>query len=480
MNISKGLRAMLKSKYGLAWDATDDEARTLLFAKMASGEITTKDLVDAEKSTPDHQKKHPAEFVGEIVDEKLAALGGKGTGPTSRQMFGGGPNVKRMRDVYSTTKATMLHPVTGAPATDQNGRELRHASQHENAMIGAIMKARAIKSGLISAGLRENEKMLIEDAFEGEWVGEDGPAVKVFSGSEAKALYNDNTSGGSAVVPLWFDQNLTTLPRWYGALFPRVTVIDMPRSATVQSATVGHAAWKWENTPDGSGSNTLFTTDGFLSQLSSSVYNANFSAEISRDWIADADVADVGSHLTQQAQQGYAVELDRIIAVGDGATQPQGLTNASGITTVQSVYTLNGYQASLSDLSNLAFALPLQYRQGAFAPAWIMSDSTWARISNLTVGSDDQRRLIGMDLGAYRLFQWPVLIQPDIPFRTIYFGCLKFYKIWRRLGLQIEMTNEGKTLRLANMLLITMRSRLAGKLTTGEAMVEMTAFGPPN
>ena len=46
--------------------------------------------------------------------------------------------------------------------------------------------------------------------------------------------------------------------------------------------------------------------------------------------------------------------------------------------------------------------------------------------------------------------------------------------MWRRKGMEIQVSDEGKTLMLANELLVVARSRWGGQLVDPNAMVEMT------
>ena len=64
----------------------------------------------------------------------------------------------------------------------------------------------------------------------------------------------------------------------------------------------------------------------------------------------------------------------------------------------------------------------------------------------------------------------PFNISNDLPGNDLFFGKLSLYRMWRRQGLQIEMTNDGKTLRLANEVLITARGRYAGRFTDGAGL----------
>jgi hypothetical protein len=74
-----------------------------------------------------------------------------------------------------------------------------------------------------------------------------------------------------------------------------------------------------------------------------------------------------------------------------------------------------------------------------------------------------------MDIESYQLFEHPWLIQNDIGNQSAAFANLRFYRIWRRQGFELSLTDEGNYLRLRNLGLITARARFGGRPTIGQA-----------
>ncbi len=59
-----------------------------------------------------------------------------------------------------------------------------------------------------------------------------------------------------------------------------------------------------------------------------------------------------------------AAELDRVIAIGDGTTQPQGIFNTSGLINVNAALGSAG-PLTVGDAEALVFAIGKQYRTAA-------------------------------------------------------------------------------------------------------------------
>ena len=404
-----------------------------------------------------------------------AAPSGK-SGPTARQMFSGGPTVKAPSQNYSTEKTVAKHARTGRPVQDVDGLDVMTISQAERAKMGAFIKWRALQDHAIKASLSEHERSLVDEMLTTDvWCGEiDGENCKSIPGARVKTLISDSGSGGVDVNPLWFDQNLVTYPLLHSELLPMVDLIEMPRSATVVGASIGNPTVTWGET-EGT-SLTEFDTTALVGPINATVQNCMVALEIGRDMIADAAVDNLGGYVVENIGQRMLAEYDKVIAIGDGTTQPQGFSLASGISTVNA--SVNGVQ-NLCDIETLLFGLPLAYRRKPWNVAFICNDHAYQRARAMPRGADDAQRLLGPNEQEYSMLGVPVKIQNDLPVDKMFIGALKRYRLWRRLGQQIEFTNQGQTLRLKNTTLLTVRSRLAGKVIDGGSFVKLQNFGSP-
>jgi HK97 family phage major capsid protein len=64
----------------------------------------------------------------------------------------------------------------------------------------------------------------------------------------------------------------------------------------------------------------------------------------------------------------------------------------------------------------------------------------------------------------YQLYGFPVRVYQSLANAKAAFCALRKYRCWRRKGYEVESTDQGKTLRTTNMMLLTLRGRYAGKV----------------
>ena len=169
----------------------------------------------------------------------------------------------------------------------------------------------------------------------------------------------------------------------------------------------------------------------------------------------------MGNTLVEIVGNVLRKELDRVIAVGNGTSEPTGLFTTSGLTSVTS----GGNAPTIDDYLSLMFSVEKQYRNPAMNPAYIGNDTSYQRVRSIPVDSSSDARLIhGMNVQSYSLFDnVPYLVQNDIANTKIGYFCLKKYRLWRRSGFTFEITMEGESLMRRNEALLVARGRYAGK-----------------
>jgi HK97 family phage major capsid protein len=462
LKITAALRSWLQDNCGLAAGASDDAIRKAAGEALASGKMDGKKLAE------------------------LAKADDPGGAPTPFGVFGGGGQGTRAGR-YSTTKKVGLHVKTGKPVHDPIfRRDAEEASELEKAKTGVFLRALALRSNApvplrpLSADERRMwDQMVNEDAWTGAQDGSD--ESKVYAPGQMKAdLLSDTTSGGVYLNPLWYDYNIVTFPLLFGELAPFVDIVDMPRSATVNSASVGNPSVTWGQTD--AESLTVLDATALVGQLNSTVQNVMVAIKVSIDLLNDVEPANLGDYLVANIGQRMQQELDRVIATGNGSTEPQGIAGSSGLNLVNSDNNVNG-PATIGDYEALYFSIAKQYRASQFNPAYVANDVSYRRARAIPVGPGDERRVFGMTHGDYSLLDMPYRIvnavnpgatTPAIANNKIAFGALRKYRLYRRLGFFTRWTWEGQTLGLNNEALLIVRGRFAGRVMDPNAFALMS------
>jgi HK97 family phage major capsid protein len=438
--------------------------------------------------------KLTGEKMGRLMADERGQLQTHTAGAPSPGDVFGSVRVKNQGEKYSSKNATLKSKWTGLPVIDPvTNQEVVGPSELELAKFNALIRFRAIKDRVPGvAPLTEEQAQLLQECMEEDvWVGHpggftplDSPAFgpeysKRLTPWQVKGtLLSDAISGGVAANPLWFDNLLITMPLLTGQLFPFITLIEMPRSNLVNTAFIGNPTMIWGQA-EGTGVQE-FDTTSLMSLVSQSVKNVMVAVEVGRDFLSDA-AADVATYLTRNIMQRAQNELDRVIAVGNGNTEPSGIFNSSPAL-INSDFGVTGPPV-LGDLEGLMFSVPPQFRTPDQNPSYIMNDATYRRFRTLPVGPGDERRVLGLDEGDYKLLAKRVAIVQSpgqtagtvaLPNNQACFAALSRYRLWRRLGWEMRWTVEGKQLALNNTTLLTLRGRFAGQLELAAAASLMT------
>jgi HK97 family phage major capsid protein len=415
-------------------------------------------------------------------DEDEPAPQRRRSGVLGAKLYGGGSDRIRVRgakESYSTEKLVGKSKTTGMPVIDPiSKRPVEEPSQLELAKTGVFLRHLAIRSGAGIRPLDEHERNLLDEMVnEDQWVGnvngsidsEDGWTKDAGPDRVKASLLSDNTSGGISLNPLWYDQNIITFPLLNGELFPFVDVTEMPRGSLINTASMGNPTVTW-GTAEGTAI-TEFDATSLVSLINPSVTNVMIAVEVGRDLLSDAAV-DVGSHLATNVNQRMLRELDRVIAVGNGTTEPAGINGASGLISVTSDNPTQG-PPSVSDYEGLLFGVAKQYRMNMWNPVYISNEVSYRRSKAIPVGPGDERRVMSPEMNHenYITLGRPHKISPDLTNSTVIFAALKkAYRIWRRQGFESRWTIEGRALGLANTMLLIVRGRFAGRVVDPSAV----------
>jgi HK97 family phage major capsid protein len=369
-----------------------------------------------------------------------------------------------------STKTFTLKNRDGNPI-QWGGKTLETTSEFAAGVTGVWFKKLLQRSG-VPVVLTDFEKCLLAEHIEkGRWVGDaagvyygGGSATDYVPNATVKSLLDDTISGGLFLAPVEFDSNIITLPLLSGELFPLVDVVPVT-GRRIMSATVQNLSLAWGvagGTPI-----QPFNTSGLVSEFSTPVFPLSGAIEIGNDLMSDSPVQ-IGNTAIGLYGERLKTELDRVIVVGDGVTQPLGLLNSVGLTNVTTDAGAGG-PPTVSDYESLLFAVPKQYREKSWNPVFVANDASYRRARGIPVGPGDERRVFGMTHNDYTLLDHPYKIQNDLPNSRILFGCMSRYRMYQRLGSEVVVERGGRQLALTNTTLIVIRSRFGGQPVDGQS-----------
>lgn len=510
------LKKFLSEKFAATFkaDSTDEQALDFALAKLAAGEITPAEYKTA--TAPETPAAPPAktksEQLAELIQSSVkmavepiraefkadleavkATVANADTGSvTPAKMFGnlpaGGsgsqPNVKHVKDMFSNTKSALFHKhrmLEGMPVTC-GGRQMNTASDLEKAVAGAYyrMCVNSLTRGA-HGRMRDLDKQLMEYALrEVAWTGVLNPTrdgeggmeinMRCMSDMERKALLDDVTSGGVEAAPIFFDDMVITTPLLFGELFPLVELVNIPRGRRIEGVTMSNPTIA-SHTAEGT-SISLFTTTSYIGALDTTIFNAVGAMEIGMDFEEDSPI-NIGQIVTQKYGEAAQVWLDRVVATGNGSTEPTGIFTASGTVAVSSVNGTSGPLA-IADAEQLMFGVAKQYRNTKGSRnIFLGPEVMYRRFRAVPVGTADQRRVFGMDHASYSLMDYPFKVQNDIPDGSVAYANMGYYRMYRRLGMNLRVETAGQTLALKNLMCIILRMRFGGQPTLGSAFATM-------
>lgn len=460
------IRLWLQQHKGALVSGSDTYYASRLESAIADGSLPIEQVQAMSQSTATADRE---QLVKDLAAEVTKQLTGNqpSTGPNPADVFSN-IRVKAGSESYLATKSIATHKRSGQQVFDDQGRPCMTTSELEYAKAGVLFKKLASRSG-IGVVLTENEHFLFNEMIEKDtWCGFNGREwVKGLSGVHTKALLNDTTSGGIFTNPEWFDQALITRPLLSGELLPMVDLREVPRGSSVETASVGNPSVIW-GVHEGT-SMALFDTDGLVAEIDTSIFPVAAVVEVGRDFLSDAAV-DVGRVLMDNIGERLKAELDKVIAYGNGTSQPQGIFLASGTNSV----TFGGTAAEVADYESLLFAIGKQYRTSNRC-AFVSNDVCYRRCRSIPVdASNDARRIFGMSHEDYTILNRPYKIQNDLPNTHVAFGDLAKYRLYRRAGFSMEIVTGGDSLARRNVALVVVRGRFGGRVMDSNAFAVAT------
>jgi HK97 family phage major capsid protein len=413
------------------------------------------------------------------------------------------PRIKSATERYSGAKSLMVfpdfnkagrkHPLAGRPVMDShpasNGiapHQLSNPSELEMAAAGAWIKfsIHQEKGGIgvpIALKMTDHDRDLVqwilhECEFSGvlkggsiggtEADGAIGLKRQKLTPYLRKALIDDAASGGLEAAPIFFDDMLITTPLLHSELFPKVKVVNVTRGRRIEGASMANVTLgaATEGTAI-----TLFNTANFIAAFDTTIFVCMGSIEIGLDFLSDSPI-DIAAAVANSYQEQQLKWLDDNISDGDGTTEPEGIMQAAGTTTVNATNAAGG-PWTVGDTEALLFGVSKAYKGGTDPSriGFASNQLTYRRIRGIAVSTTDQRRVFGMNEEDWMLHGRFYGINESFGNREMVFGNWFRYRMYRRAGITVRSTKEGATLVRANTMLLTARSRWGGNLEDGAA-----------
>lgn len=376
------------------------------------------------------------------------------------------------------TKSGRPHPHAGRPVMNYNerGSVINESSERDMAVIGAFSKflcAKAQKGGSSQFGYQSlpgHDKELLHFAMEkmnwgGSSVGDDYEDIshRKLTPNEQKALIDDATSGGLEAAPIVFDDNVIQTPLLHGELFPLVNVVPLERGRRVEGVSTGTVTGSWGGVDDTAIS--LFNTASYVAAFDTTIFRWEGAIRIGLDFLSDTPI-NFAQHITSQYGERLLEDLDDVIADGNGTTQPEGIMQKTGITSISF-----GGTTSLGNYESLRFGVAKpEHRANVKASAVFCGNETsYQRARAIPVGAADARRLGGMDYDSYSWMERPYKINESLANTEVFYAVLARYRMHRRRGLTMRSSTEGDTLLRNNEMLMVAMARYGGQLERGAA-----------
>jgi len=402
------------------------------------------------------------------------------------------PRVKKAVESYGTTKSALVYPdrtqkggvhtFSGERVTDM-GRGLDSASERGKALAGAWAKFQLASAIPRIAGsaqrawemLSDHEKCLLHHlCAEEQWdssVDEKSRIQKGYAPGGIKALIDDSTSGGLEAAPIVFDDMVIETPLLYGELFPLVNTVPLARGRRIEGVEIGTVTGSWGGVDDSA--INLFNTASYVSAFDTTIFRWEGAIRIGLDFMSDTPL-DFGAAITRQYGERLLEDLDDVIAVGNGTTQPEGVMNKSGATSVAF-----GGTTSLGNYESLRFGVSKAEHRSTIARTAVFcgTETSYQRARAIPVGASDARRLGGMNYDSYTWMERPYKINESLSNSQIFYAILARYRMYRRRGFSVRQSTEGDTLIRNNEMLMVAMARYGGQAERG-AVVASTTTAP--
>ena len=313
---------------------------------------------------------------------------------------------------------------------------------------------RPVRPAGFGSALRGPARQKASD-FLSAWV--EGDLVRV------KALAEGTDSAGGYLVPEELRGEIVARATEASQLSKLVRRIGCRSNAVKVPTLSTDVSVSWDS--EGAG---ITESDPAFGQKSITIHRLNAMTKISRELVADAGI-DLVDFLSTLFAEAVAVEEDRVIAVGDGSTQPEGLYSAAGVQEYDVAGAID-YDA----LVDIYYTLPGRYRDKA---VWLGDDEVFKAVRKLVDTAGQPLWRPGFELDAPdRLLGRPILTQADLPSSVLLFGDPRYYHMYDREEMAVESSTQAGDAFASHQLWLKCWERVDGKLMLAESWVKGTGI----
>ena len=285
-------------------------------------------------------------------------------------------------------------------------------------------------------------------------------AVLAGDAATVKALGQaDGPSGGYLAPPGFREEIVADLPKT-SELFPHVRAVPVRTDAGHVPSVLADIAVVW----GGSDNSAFSEPETPVGRVAWNLKRADLLVKLSRELVADAG-ASVVEFVTVLLREAIAESRDRMIAAGNGVTEPEGLTVAENIPALDISAALDyGVLVAVERM------LPRRFRHNA---RWLMNGDMLRKVRTL---ADTMNRPLFLRDGAVdeTLLGYPVSESEGLPTGALYFGDLSRYLWFDREEMGVESTSEGGSAFERHQVWVKVWERADGRLAVPEAFVKAT------
>ena len=280
-------------------------------------------------------------------------------------------------------------------------------------------------------------------------------AITAPAAFEVKAMSEGTTTAGGYLVP--DDERMEIIKRAVALtqLYPTCKRYQTTRDAVKTPSLTTDVEVSWDEAENAS----FDESDPALGQTSFTIHRMNALTYFSRELVADS-VINVVEMVRELFAETVGAERDKMIVVGDGSNQPEGIFSASGITTVSAIGDV-GY-ATLLEMDETVLE---QYRTDPTC-CWITNQTVRRYLRGITDDNDRPLFESPFERGApYMFMDHPIHVNANVPTGEIWLGPLSKYWVMDREQLGFETTTTGGDTFKKHQVALKLWERWDGKLT---------------
>lgn len=279
-----------------------------------------------------------------------------------------------------------------------------------------------------------------------------------------KALAEGTGADGGYLFPNEFFTEIVRDIAELNVMRQYVRVIPMKRDAMDITSLVDglDVFWTAENAAKSTTTARFATATLTAKKMAAILYASD-------ELVEDSTEIDVVNMIVGLFSEAVAEEEERVIWLGNGTTEPQGITAATIGGTV------NGTGNNYDDLVSLKYALPRKYRVNA---AFFANDRTAGILEGLKDSTG--RPIFNQSLAEGRpdtLLGRPLVVGDWIPDRMVYFADLKRgYFLGDRKRMTVKVSNDTETAFTKDQTAIRVVARIGGLVVLPQAIRRVTNF----